>query len=244
MNVWCTFTFLILLASHSFVSTADEDASPKEPILGEAVDKATEVVSSALGETRARRGKNNYFILGNYSPIDLIIPSKYGATIGYIQNADKTWEFEYLKGSVSVPFLVRDLGEMSDERFSLIRRSHMGTNSFNLSYGLTYFDFSIHLGDKLLSRVSGGTYPSIDLVEVQSLGANFAIGNRWTFKHNITFGVDWFSWAQPIFVINKKSAFLDYASNQDDKDDVDTALKWISYFPRFAFFKLQLGMLF
>src|SRR5690606_30674611 len=144
---------------------------------------------------------------GNYSPLDLLIPSKYGGTIGYTQNADTSWEFEYLKGSVSVPFLVDDLGKMTDERFSIIRRSYLGSNSFNISYGLTYFDFSMHLGNKLLDRVTGGGYPAIDLVEVQSLGLNLGIGNRWIFNKNITFGVDWISWAQPFYVMKKKSAF-------------------------------------
>lgn len=87
-------------------------------------------------------------------------------------------------------------------------------------------------------------YPSIDLVSIEALGFNVAIGNRWTFDHNITLGIDWISWAQPVAVTNKKSAFLDSSANEEDKDDVDTALKIISYFPRFSFLKLQLGILF
>lgn len=211
---------------------------------GQIAKDSTEQVTKTLAETRVRREQANYFALANYSPIDLLIPSKYGLTMGYIKSADKTWELEYLRGSISVPFIVEDLGKMTDERFSLIGRSYFGGNSFNFSYGLSYFDFSLHLGDKLLNRVTGGTYPSIDLVELQSLGFNLAIGNRWSFNRNVTFGIDWISWAQPVYAINKKSAFLDYASNQQDKDDVDKAIKLISYFPRFAFLKLQLGILF
>lgn len=211
---------------------------------GKIAKDTTEQVSKNLAEARERREKADYFALANYSPIDLLIPSKYGITLGYIESADKTWEFEYLRGSISVPFIVEDLGKMTDERFSAIGRSYFGGNSFNFSYGLSYFDFSLHLGDKLLNRVTGGSYPSIDLVEVQSLGFNLAIGNRWSFNRNVTFGVDWISWAQPVYVTNKKSAFLDYASNQQDKDDVDKAMKLISYFPRLAFLKLQLGILF
>ena len=149
----------------------------------------------------------DYFALANYSPIDLLIPSKYGFTLGYINNADKTWEFEYLRGSISVPFIIEDLGKMTDERFSVIGRSYFGSNSFNFSYGISYFDFSLHLGDKLLSRVTGGNYPSIDLVEVQSVGFNLAIGNRWSLNRNVTFGIDWISWAQPVYVLNQKSTF-------------------------------------
>lgn len=211
---------------------------------GQIAKNTTEQVSKTLSETRERREKADYFALANYSPLDLLIPSKYGFTLGYIESADKTWEFEYLRGSISVPFIVEDLGKMTDERLSVIGRSYFGGNSFHVSYGLSYFDFSLHLGDKLLNRVTGGSYPSIDLVEIQSLGFNLAVGNRWSFNRNVTFGVDWISWAQPVYVMNKKSAFLDYASNQQDKDDVDKATKLISHFPRLAFLKLQLGILF
>lgn len=211
---------------------------------GQIAKDTTEQVSKTFAETRERRENADYFALANYSPFDLLIPSKYGFTLGYIKSADKTWEFEYLRGSISVPFIVEDLGKMTDERFSVIGRSYFGGNSFNFSYGLSYFDFSLYLGDKLLNRVTGGSYPSIDLVEIQSLGFNLAIGNRWSFNRNVTFGIDWISWTQPVYVTNKKSAFIEYASNQQDKDDVDKAMKLISYFPRLAFLKLQLGILF
>jgi hypothetical protein len=231
--------------------TKDQPSEQREKTGKSVLDEAgqmakgtTEQVSKTLAETRDRREKADYFALANYSPLDLLIPSKFGFTLGYIKSADKTWEFEYLRGSISVPFIVQDLGKMTEERFSVIGRSYFGGNSFNFSYGLSYFDFSLHLGDKLLNRVTGGDYPSIDLVEIQTLGFNLAIGNRWSFKRKVTFGIDWISWAQPVYVTNKKSAFLDYASNQQDKDDVDAAMKLIAYFPRLAFLKLQLGILF
>jgi hypothetical protein len=45
-------------------------------------------------------------------------------------------------------------------------------------------------------------------------------------------------------VTKKESAFLDYATNENDKDNVETALKTISYFPRFTLLKVQVGILF
>lgn len=226
-------------------TTEQTDGNEKTALekTGEIFQDTTEQATKVLNETRGRRASQDYFLLGNYSPIDLLIPSKYGVTVGLVSDADRTWEFEYLRGSISVPFIVKDLGEMSDVRLALIKRSYFGSNSFNLSYGLTYFDFSMHLGDELLNQLNGN-YPSIDLVSIEALGFNVAIGNRWTFDHNITLGIDWISWAQPVAVTNKKSAFLDSSASEKDKDDVDTALKIISYFPRFSFLKLQLGILF
>lgn len=236
------------LAQDSTVNTNQPQAETPPPNLldqaKEGAKKAGESISAVLKEGPARRAEADYFALLNYSPIDFLLPGKYGFTLGAVKNADKTWEFEYLRGSISVPFIVEDLGKMTDERMSLIGRSYFGSNSFNLSYGLSYFAFSMHLGDKLLNRVTGGSYPSIDLIEVNSLGFNAAIGNRWALNKNISFGIDWISWAQPLLITKKQNSFLDYASNQDDRDSVDKATKIIAYFPRIAFLKLQLGVLF
>lgn len=190
--------------------------------------------------TSERRAKGKYFVLANYAPVDLFVPGKYGATIGYIRDADQTWELEYLRGTKTISFVVDDLGEMTDQRLSLMGRSYFNTNSFNLSYGLSYFDFLLHLGNEQLTR----SQASADLVRTQSLGFNIGVGNRWAFSHNIALGCDWISWTQPVYITHKDSAYLDQARDQDTKEGVETALKVISYFPRFSLLKIQLGILF
>ncbi|MGZ3768020.1 MAG: hypothetical protein ACXVCP_05245 [Bdellovibrio sp.] len=242
-----SFCFSLVAFSSNGQNSQNTDIEKPEQSALEKTDEVlrntNEQVATVLSATRDRRAGSSYFVLGNYSPLDLLIPSKYGVSLGLIVDADRTWEFEYLKGSFSVPFVVEDLGEMTDERYSLIRRFYFGGNSFNFSYGLSYFDFSVHLGNKFLNQVNAN-YPSVDLVQVDALGFNLAIGNRWTFDHNITLGVDWVSWAQPVFTTNKKSAFLDSSASQQDKENVDKALKTITYFPRLSFLKLQIGILF
>lgn len=253
------FLFLAVGVSFSVTSEATQinstkldEPSEKHPEDSESIPSTTDQSakeethqnSKNLSENRTGRENADYFALVNYSPLDLLIPSKIGLTFGYIQSPEKTWELEYLRGSFSVPFLVKDLGKMTDVRFSVIGRSYFKNNSFNFSYGLSYFDFNLHLGDELLNRVTAGSYPSLDLVKIQSLGFNVAVGNRWTLSKNVTFGIDWISLAQPVSLINQDSAFLDYANNQQDKDDVDQATNLISYFPRFSFLKIQLGILF
>ncbi len=242
-------SFLLISLCLSPFAFAEEPKveEPKESYIekaGQVLSDTKDKVSNSLDKVRARRANTQYLILGNFSYLDLIIPGKTGLTVGKIENADITWELEYLKGSIAVPFLIKDLGEMSDERFSLIRRNYKKNNSFNVSYGISYFDFSVHIGDKLLSRVTGGSYPNIDLTEIQSLGFNMAIGNRWTFSRNFTLGVDWISWAQPVFLLKRESVFLDHATDADDRRDAERGVKAISYFPRLAFFKLQLGISF
>lgn len=234
----CFLIFPILLGIPKAYSNEILDQTKKV-----AEDTANQL-NETLNQTRLRREQADYFVFANYSPIDLLIPGKSGLSFGGIRDVDHSWEFEYLSGSISVPFLIKDLGKMTDKRFSYIKRSYFGGNSFNFNYGLSYFDFSLMLGDELLNRISGGTYPSLDLVEVQSLGFNIGIGNRWVFNKNISFGIDWLSWSQPIYTLKSKSVFLDYASNPDDKEDVENGLKTITYFPRLTILKLQLGILF
>ncbi len=238
-------TFFLTFLLMWFPGQAKAESSP-QTVTEEGTGPAHEAppkVGEVRNGTRVRRENTKAFLLLTYSPIDLLIPGKYGVTLGMNGEGDRTWEFEYLRGSLSAPFVLKDLGSMTDQRFSLIGRSYFGGNSFNISYGPSFFDFSLHVGNDLLNRASA-TYPSANLVHLQAVGFNLAFGNRWSFKHDITFGIDWISWAQPVFITKKDSAFLNTATNDNDRDNVETAMKLISYFPRFALFKLQLGMMF
>jgi hypothetical protein len=90
-----------------------------------------------------------------YSPIDLIIPNKVGLHIAWKKSTTEFWEFEALSGKVAVPYLIADLGKMTDNRYSLLLRTKESDSSFNLTYGVTFFDFSIVLGDRFLNSLSG-----------------------------------------------------------------------------------------
>lgn len=203
------------------------------------VHAPAEVVAS-----RERRAKSDVIVLANYSLFDLIIPSKIGLTAGYIVDAETTWELEYLRASLSVPFLVKDIGKMTDQRLSVTRRAFLGKHSFNFSYGLTYFDYSIKVGSEILNRLNSNYPGGLDLVSLQGVGFNVGFGNRWTLKKNITVGVDWLSLSQPVILTGKKSGILNYIDNENDRKNVSGAIKVASYFPRFAAIKFQLGIMF
>ncbi|MGE0761885.1 MAG: hypothetical protein AB7N80_01275 [Bdellovibrionales bacterium] len=207
------------------------------------VNHAAQVVTDKLNEARTRRAENKYFAYLAYSSLDLLIPSKIGASLGHVSDVDHTWELEYISGSIAVPFIVEDLGKLTDRRIALTRYNYGGRNSFYFSYGLTYFSFKLHLGDELLNKITG-SYPSYDIIEINSLGVNFGLGNRWVFNHDISVGIDWFQWSQPLFVTDKKGTYLDYATDSGDRDDVETAIKLISYFPRWTVLKVSLGWMF
>lgn len=140
-------TLLFSLAvSHACIA-----AEAELPATDKMVESPTEITS------QLKRANSKYEGLLTYSPIDLIIPSKLGFTLGYIQNASSTWQLEVLRGSLSAPLFFTDIGKMTDLRISLLRRSYFKTNSFYLSYGFSYMNFSTKLGSEYISAATMST---------------------------------------------------------------------------------------
>lgn len=193
-----------------------------------------------LSHSRQLRENSQYYAMLDYSWLDLVLPSKWGITAGWARDADKIWEAEYLKSSVSVPFVVEDIGEMTDERFSVIQRNFLGTETFNFSYGVSYHKFKVNIGNKYLSSVSSSA-PDVDLLRVETLGFTVGIGNRWIFSNRWMVGIDWASLAQPVFITRKNNKFEDFSNDSSAKDTVDTAVKLIAWLPRISLLKLQVG---
>lgn len=189
------------------------------------------------------RARTNYLASINYSFLDFPVPSKYGFTAGVVTGPFQTWELEYMRGSWSAPGNFRNLGSVSDVRAGVISRTYFG-DSFHMSYGITYFDFNAVIGDELMSRISGGNVAKIDALKVQAFGLNLGIGNMWVLKYDIMLGIDWISWAQPLVISKRRSDFLDYTTNENDKRNVEDTIKVISYLPRFSLLNVHVGMLF
>lgn len=192
-----------------------------------------------VSSTRSNRAQSQYFVTGNYSYIDTLLPSKVGLSVGFVSRPYVTHELEYMGSRLSLPAGVADIGKFSDQRVSYILRSYGNRNSFAFQYGLSYFSTQVKLGDDLISMITG--VPGVNLVELQSLGVHWGMGNRWVLDNNLTWGVDWFTWSQPILEISRKDKFLDYATNQQDKDNVRTALKVMQFFPRWSVLKIHIG---
>ncbi len=232
-----SFLFSVTLVCSAQAENAEPSTQEK---VTEAVQSGVEQVQKALSHSRLIRQNSDYFTTLNFAPIDLVLPSKFGLTAGFVSDADFTWELEYLKSSVSVPFIIEDLGEMTDERLSVIRRNYFGTETFNLSYGLSYYKFKLHIGNKYLSSVVANA-PDVDLIRVESLGFNIGIGNRWIFSNRWMVGVDWISWAQPVLTTRNNNKFADVATDEDVKDTSKTLVKLVSWVPRITLLKLQAG---
>ena len=242
--------FLVLLPFCSFAQTATKLESIQttdeslEPSIGEkAVQKAEaakDFVQSTISNGGNRREASTFSIVGEYSMIDLIIPGKLGGSIGYIPDRSSSIEAEYLSASYSVPAFVEDIGSFTDKRISIVHRVYGDSNSFHFHYGLSYFDTSISVGSKYLATAAGSS-AFFEMMRERSIGIIVGVGNRWTFPKGFTVGVDWISYAQPLFVVEQNSSIINRIQDQSAKDTLQKAFQASLYFPRFAFFKVGLG---
>jgi hypothetical protein len=180
-------------------------------------------------------------VLANYSYFDLLLPSKQGLTIAYTKSSAKTYEFEYLSAKVSVPFVVKDLGSFSEKRASLLSRTFFSEGSFSGYFGLAWNSTELVLGNETLATLSGGAYPDVKLLKIDTLGFNTGLGNRWTVWKGLTLGADWLGWTQPILVLSKQTPVLDVATNASERKVVERVFNTMTYLPRFYFLKCQLG---
>ena len=177
-----------------------------------------------------------------YAPIDLLLPSKWGAALQG-EFAGESIELDYSSATVKAPWVLKDLGSMSESRIQLttvrpIGRAATALYGWNFQWGLTYNIFKIKLGDSLLSRLSGGLYPNVDVVDLQTLGLVGAVGYRRLFgsveKAHWGWGIDLFSWSQPLITMRSSSPFLDSVTNTDDREAVEQAMRLIRLFPRWT----------
>ncbi|MCO5142341.1 MAG: hypothetical protein M9962_04530 [Oligoflexia bacterium] len=206
--------------------------------------EAANDLGEKLEETKEFRESSRWTVLGNYSLIDTWIPSKYGIGVAYIPSVDTTWELEYLRGSVSFEFFIKDLGKMTDERLTLLRRFYSDRNSFNFFTGIAYHSFSIHLGDRLTSLVTGGYVPSVDLITIKTLGVTFGLGNRWQLASGWVLGADWLSIYIPLKTLEAEAPYISSNASESGKNDVRDVMKVIKRVPTFAVIKFQVGMSF
>jgi len=178
-----------------------------------------------------------------YSYLDLLIPGKWGLGGQWAFAPGQVWELSYLKGSLSGPWIMEDIGSMSDTRIRLGKRSQRSGSSFNLGLGVAYYDFEVRLGNKLLSSISRDA-PNAELIKARSLGAYISVGNRWSLGQSGVIGIDWLVWSQPLIKLEEKSEFFNRVSDEDDEDIVERAIKKVYRFPRIVLLKLELGFRF
>ena len=212
--------------------------APQQPPPEAQPDKSTASMTS-----RELRELNRHSFLVNYSFFDTWIPGKYGATYAFNASPSGSWEVEYLRGSISVPFFIEDLGKITDQRLTLMYRSFSQRNSFSFLYGANYSSFKFQLGPDYLATITGGNASTFDVVSVETLGITWGMGNRWQINKAII-SFDWFVINIPVVVLESEAPFLEATASESSKEDIRDVLDIIEKFPTLAILKFQLGFSF
>lgn len=184
--------------------------------------------------------KEGWFAGGAFSYIDLLVPGKIGFSVGKKDQEHDAWELEYLSGSISDPLIMKDIGSVTDQRISFIRKKQVWFKSFYLAYGLSYFRLSVNLDEDIANAVDPDA-PSGDVVDAQALGSHLSIGNMWNIGKHGYCGVDWIGWAQPWIRLREESSAVDYLVDEDDREKVHDALAVVYKVPRLWVLKIQAG---
>lgn len=248
------FIFLSLSTSVYALPLKNENSSSQTKALSDPIQEAQNIgnkvlktgqnaatsVQSGLGRTRGLRGERKNNLMLSYAGVDTWIPSKIGFSYIYSPTPVGSWEFSYMRGSISIPFFIDDLGQISDTKIALLYRSYSQRNSFSFLYGLNYYNFSANLGNDYLSSISGNS-AQFELLRVESLGLTLGLGNRWQLNSGLSFGVDWFTVNIPIRVFNTDADYLSSDADQADKNDVENVFNVLKRVPTFSFLKFQVG---
>jgi hypothetical protein len=206
------------------------------------ISDVAESVNSNLVSSTLNRHFIKHGITLQYSPIDLIIPSKTGISYYYSSfDTSKQYEVQYLRGKIALNGVIDDLASTTDERFSFLIRNLPRNSNFNWFYGFSYLALEAELGSRFLSTISNTNIPDADIFKVSSIGIDIGLGHRWYFNNGFTLGADWIGVSQPVIQIKKEAHYQEASTNQQNKDDAEKILNLLSIYPRIYALKLMLG---
>lgn len=205
------------------------------------VDDSLKTANQVLTESADLRTTKDYGLFLNYSPIDLIIPSKIGGSF-YIASADKMnqYEFQFLTSTLAISSSV-DIASMTEQKFSVFNRNFYQGSNFNWYYGVSYATLEAKLGSEYMNSIPPSQRIDSEMMKIHVVALDIGVGNRWYFENGVNFGVDWIGASQPIATVKKDQHFTDYTTNQNDKDDLEKFLSLMTSLPRIYLLKLQLG---
>lgn len=207
----------------------------------EAAQALQDIKRESLGSAH-RRVDSNWSLIANYSLIDSWLPSKWGGSVSYYdENGRASWEVEYLRGSFSVGTFIADLGSMTEEKWSVLRRFYGDRRSFHYALGLTYHELGVHLGDELFASASGYSALNADFARQKTLAFTAGLGQRWIFSHGISLQVDWISLSLPFTTLESHLPFLGTNAAEQKKSKVRKAFDFFEKIPTFALFRIGAG---
>lgn len=196
-------------------------------------------------DSRANRARSTVVPSVTVLDTGLWTPMKYGASLGYLQDANKTYELDYLRGSLGLSFKGINLISFEETLVLARWRWYADMNSFNLSFAFGERRYTFDLGDDVFEDAPGVPFnTAYKVAEIRNWVVTSGIGNRWQFDQGFTLGVDWFELIVPIGQGQTHSRLYDAMEDSGAKRNLKRVFSVLRYGPTFNAFKVQLGWAF
>lgn len=226
------------LSNRPSAGTLDRTQTP-QVVLDD--DQREVIAPSFFSQSITSRSKSEFMFKAQYSPLDMLVLSKWGLAAAY-QYKNESWiEFEYNKGSWGLPGWLSRLGGLSEERYQFQVRKFLNQSSFNYFLGVSHISAKLAIGSEALSRATANPSYFQNHVLASTWGLHAGIGNQFNFKNGFLMGVDWLSYHQPLFVTKTTMDFERVAGDSKDQSDIRILKNMMLYGPRITLLKIQIG---
>lgn len=196
------------------------------------------VMAHDRGKTEQYRDESFGSLMGGYQFANTWVIGKYTGSYTQILSRDWSLELEYAGSERTVEIAGFELGELKEERYTLIGKYYVG-NSFFVGVGPFMYKLRMET-DRSLNDLNGN--PLRDTWELEGYGAAIAFGSRWQNKWGLTWGVDWIRMNVPLKdgkVVRRVSDL-----NDDDTREVKRSFTILRTVPTFTFIGVSIGYTF
>lgn len=165
------------------------------------------------------------FSVGLMLGLGIPAPIKYGLNAAYTQDPNWMWELGYFTGGINFGVSKISVGGFNEALLTATGRYSPWAGSFNWIVGLSHHAYHVRLGNAIVSRLTG--VGKLDVLNVQTVGLQAGVGNRWQIADNFSIGVDWVVVDIPLTTVRSQSPALEAYTNEGDRREVEEALDFM-----------------
>lgn len=192
-----------------------------------------------IDEMPVENRKKSFSANINISPLNLPFPLAWGLNASYAISDKWTVKADYQTSSLGLGWFVANVGELSEKNYTIEFRRYIGS-SFNFNMGIGQRYTTATLQAKLfVASVS-------DELAKSKLKTNYlrlGFGNRWKISGRYIISVDWLNINIPYSGSVEESA-AEFASSDSSKSDIETAEKFLKFYPSAGVLQFNIGVAF
>lgn len=179
------------------------------------------------------------FSVGISLGVGIPAPIKYGINASYLRDPNWMYEIGYFTGGINFGISKINVGGFNEGLLTASARFSPWSGSFNWIFGVSHHAYHVRLGNAIVSRLTG--VGKLDVLNVQTLGLQAGLGNRWQIADNVSIGVDWFVVDIPLTTLRLDSPAFDSYSDPNDRREVEEALDFMKRLWTFNVLKTTLA---